>query len=287
MSESAAEQFPHDVCYVLQGDMYDSTEFGCVRVLKQCVLGVSHAGKISLLETCPSKTPKIIEHYTHTLGAHKILTLAHHQFLTPGFVDTHIHAPQYTYTGTATDKPLMEWLQAYTFPEEMRYSDPAYASKMYPRVVTRTLKCGTTTALYFGTNSTPGCEELCKVCERLGQRAIVGKVCMDRFSPDGYKETADQALQSMRIFVDFCLDNQKKETHVLAHVNEKDVREQVKGDGDVHTLFSAPVCAPCTLPAITPRFIPTCTDELLSGLGKLAQEKNCHITSRRDRLAHD
>jgi guanine deaminase len=32
------------------------------------------------------------------------------QFLLPGFIDTHLHAPQYSYAGTATDTPLMEWL---------------------------------------------------------------------------------------------------------------------------------------------------------------------------------
>lgn len=32
------------------------------------------------------------------------------QFLMPGFIDTHLHAPQYAYTGTGTHIPLMEWL---------------------------------------------------------------------------------------------------------------------------------------------------------------------------------
>jgi guanine deaminase len=26
----------------------------------------------------------------------------------PGMIDTHVHAPQYQFTGTATDLPLME-----------------------------------------------------------------------------------------------------------------------------------------------------------------------------------
>ena len=37
------------------------------------------------------------------------------QFLMPGFVDTHIHAPQYRFTGTGFDKQLLEWLETYTF----------------------------------------------------------------------------------------------------------------------------------------------------------------------------
>ena len=41
----------------------------------------------------------------------------------PGLIDTHVHAPQYKFTGTGTDVPLMEWLRKYTFPTEESYKD--------------------------------------------------------------------------------------------------------------------------------------------------------------------
>ena len=75
-------------------------------------------------------------------------------FLTPGFVDTHVHAPQYSYTGTATDRPLMGsegWLETYTFPEESRLRDAWLARQTYERVVRRLLREGTTTACYYAT----------------------------------------------------------------------------------------------------------------------------------------
>ena len=57
------------------------------------------------------------------------------QFLLPGFVDTHIHAPQVPNIGLGLDKPLMEWLNAYTFPMETQYKDKEFARHVYQKVV--------------------------------------------------------------------------------------------------------------------------------------------------------
>lgn len=57
----------------------------------------------------------------------KVTRLKKGQVLVPGFVDVHVHAPQYSFTGTATDKPLLEWLQEYTFPAERRLKDMSEA----------------------------------------------------------------------------------------------------------------------------------------------------------------
>ena len=53
----------------------------------------------------------------------------------PGLIDTHIHAPQYVYTGTGYDLPLLEWLKMYTFPAESRFSDKEFAQHAYKKVV--------------------------------------------------------------------------------------------------------------------------------------------------------
>ena len=57
------------------------------------------------------------------------------QFLIPGFVDTHTHAPQYSFTGTGYDLPLLQWLQKYTFPVESRFRDTEFARQHYPLAV--------------------------------------------------------------------------------------------------------------------------------------------------------
>lgn len=57
------------------------------------------------------------------------------QLLIPGFIDTHIHAPQYPNAGLGYDKPLLEWLQSYTYPVEKRFSDAKYARNVYDAIV--------------------------------------------------------------------------------------------------------------------------------------------------------
>lgn len=59
------------------------------------------------------------------------------QFLIPGFIDTHIHAPQYPNAGLGYDLPLLDWLAAYTFPLEKKYKDEKFAQKVYEAVAVR------------------------------------------------------------------------------------------------------------------------------------------------------
>ena len=57
------------------------------------------------------------------------------QFLLPGLVDTHIHAPQYMNSGVGYDKMLLDWLDTYTFPTEASFRDIEVARDVYPKVV--------------------------------------------------------------------------------------------------------------------------------------------------------
>jgi len=61
--------------------------------------------------------------------------LPHSQYLLPGLIDLHVHAPQWPQSGKALDVPLEVWLQAYTFKLEARYGDAAFATDVYRRVV--------------------------------------------------------------------------------------------------------------------------------------------------------
>lgn len=56
-------------------------------------------------------------------------------FLMPGFIDTHIHAPQVPNIGLGLDKPLLDWLNTYTFPMETQYQDKDFAEHVYQKVV--------------------------------------------------------------------------------------------------------------------------------------------------------
>ncbi|CAB3388654.1 Hypothetical predicted protein [Cloeon dipterum] len=105
-------------------------------------------GKIACLEP-EERLPELIEQYQ--ISEANIVKMTKGQFVMPGLVDTHLHAPQYPNVGLGYDKTLLEWLDTYTFPLEASYSDAAFAEKVYQAVVRRTLNAGTTTACYFAT----------------------------------------------------------------------------------------------------------------------------------------
>lgn len=177
------------------------------------------------------------------------LTLPEGCYVLPGFVDCHVHAPQYPQLGQALDVPLEVWLQKYTFPLEARYADIDFAFESYTALVQDLLASGTTTALYFATVHQEATRLLVDICLDKGQRALVGKVAMDdpQACPDYYRDASPEAaVAGTRALIDY----------VRTHPGN--------GDGRV-------------LPVVTPRFIPSCTDAALEGLGKLVEECGCHV----------
>ena len=188
-----------------------------------------------------------------------LVTVGEGRYLLPGLVDLHVHAPQWPQLGKALDRPLEEWLQSCTFPLEARYADLAFAEAQYPALVEALLANGTTTALYYGTIHLPATLRLAQICLQRGQRALVGRVAMDDPDqcPEFYRDTsAQQALFETRQFIG-------------------QVRA-LPGNGGVMRASGAAV-PPLVAPVVTPRFIPSCTDELLYGLGALARELHCHV----------
>jgi guanine deaminase len=167
----------------------------------------------------------------------------------PGFVDCHVHAPQYPQLAQALDVPLEVWLGKYTFPLEARYADLEFARPRYAALVDDLLAIGTTTALYFGTVHLEATKLLADLCIEKGQRALVGKVVMDdpASCPDYYRDAdAATGVAETRALIE----------HVRGH------RDNAAGR---------------VLPVITPRFIPSCTDASLTALGALAGETGAHV----------
>jgi len=182
-------------------------------------------------------------------AAGSLVTLQKNEYLLPGLVDLHVHAPQWPQLGLALDLPLEEWLQAYTFPLEARYDDTDYARRVYESLVDALLANGTTTAMYFGTIHLAATQALADICLRRSQRALVGRVAMD--DPDqcpAYYRDADAGIA------------EAETSGFIGYVRSM--------AGNASGLV---------LPVITPRFIPSCTDELLRGLGRLARDTGCHV----------
>ncbi|KAK7690021.1 hypothetical protein QCA50_006665 [Cerrena zonata] len=181
-------------------------------------------------------------------------------FLTPTFCDLHLHAPQFLYQGTGLHLPLMEWLNEYAFKAEERIdADPALARTVYTRLAQRLLEHGTGAVVLFGTIKEQTNLILAEVMQEAGIRAYVGKLSMDQSSRKTYVEaSAEDSLEAASSFADHCFD--------LTKVLEQNQR--------------------LVEPILTPRFVPTCSDELLSGLGQLSKDKHLRIQSHMAE-AHD
>ncbi len=166
--------------------------------------------------------------------------------LLPGLVDLHIHAPQWPQLGTGLDLPLERWLFEYTFPLEARYADIEFAAAVWDDLVPTLLSGGTTTAVYFSSNHLDATTALARACARHGQRALVGRVAMDRpeGTPEWYRDTTAG-------------------TGVDASA------------GSIEAVSA--VGSPLVEPIITPRFTPACTDALLEGLGELAEATGVRV----------
>lgn len=172
-------------------------------------------------------------------GHYRLVETTETQIIIPGLIDTHTHAPQYSFAGCGLDLPLLEWLNTYTYPAESKFSNKEFAEKVYNKVVNRSLSSGTTTSTYFGTLHKDSTFILADQCRSAGQRAFVGKLSMDRNSPDYYREkSTEESLNSERQFLN-------------EFSNSPDDLVQ---------------------PILTPRFVPTCSLELMKGLGQLEKE---------------
>lgn len=220
---------------------------GEIDVLEDVLIDVDADGTIGAVYRHGDPNYRVIREAREMSG--ELIKLPAGSFLLPGFVDLHVHAPQYPQLGSALDVPLEVWLQKHTFPLEARYEDLSFARQSYDLLVEDLLANGTTTALYFATIHQEATQALVDICLEKGQRALVGKVAMDNSEecPDFYRDaSAEEAISGTRALIDY----------IRGHADN--------GEGRV-------------LPVITPRFIPSCTDAALEGLGKLARECGCHV----------
>ena len=166
------------------------------------------------------------------------------KLLIPAMNDVHVHAPQYRNQGIAMDLELLPWLQNYTFPEESKYADTRYAERMYRRFVHDLWRFGTMRATVFATVHMESTRMLMKLFSEAGMGALVGKVDMNRNCPDTLVETVDEAIRG----------------------NESLISEYNDPKGLVR-------------PIITPRFVPSCTPELLKACGELARKHHLPVQS--------
>ncbi|KAF2236169.1 guanine deaminase [Viridothelium virens] len=207
-------------------------------------IGVGESGRIEFIERDVDDISSVLE--KQGWKGVKVVKIKDHGFFFPGFIDTHIHAPQYPNAGIFGKTTLIDWLDKYTFPMEASFSSLARARQVYNRIVNRTLSHGTTTAAYYATVHVPATNLLADICHAKHQRAFIGRVCMDTMSPPNYRDTSpEDAVAATRA--------------TIQHITSLDPS---------HSLL---------IPIITPRFAPSCTPACLSALGRLHKETNLPI----------
>lgn len=122
--------------------------------------------------------------------------IVHYQdsLIVPGFLDTHIHYPQFEVVASYGDQ-LLDWLKNYVFPAEARFVDRAHASTVARRFLDELLRNGTTTALVFATSHMDSVDAFFEASSERGLRMIAGKVLMDRNAPDSVTDTAESGYR--------------------------------------------------------------------------------------------
>jgi guanine deaminase len=227
-----------------QGDPFDIPAEEAVQVLPQAAILVRDGKVVSVgpRDTLRAKHPEatLIDH-----GSALIL---------PGFIDAHAHYPQ-TAMIASWGKRLIDWLNTYTFPEEAKFADRAYADEIAGRYLDLLLANGTTTVTSFCTIHPGSVEALFEAAAQRNMRIVAGKTCMDRpeTTPDFLRDTAKAAYDESKALI-----------------------ERWHGTGRATY-------------AITPRFSPTSTPEQLDALGQLWSEyptclMQTHLSEQTDEI---
>lgn len=209
---------------IIKGNLIDSSDTGGMRIRENSCLLIDDGiiTEIYLGDKLPQSLKDVeVEDYKDAL-------------IIPGLTDLHLHAPQFGFRGLGMDMELLDWLNTYTFPEEAKYSEIKYAKEHYKKFVSSLRRSFTTRAVIFATLHIEATVLLMDMLEETGLKCYVGKVNMDRNSPENLIETTEESVESTLEWLSICKGRYKN----------------IK-------------------PIITPRFIPSCSDNLLKELGKI------------------
>ncbi|KAI9466173.1 guanine deaminase [Lactarius psammicola] len=207
-------------------------------LLPNTLLAVAASGKIDWIEenVHPSSVQDVLAR--HSSLDTPLVALKHGEFILPGFVDTHTHAPQVPNIGSGQQYELLDWLKEVTFPMEARFADADFAHRAYTKIVERIINSGTTTCCYYGTLHLEATKKLAEIVNSYGQRAFVGKCNMDRNPLYDYVEPS----------VSSSIDATNA---LISHIRSLSFPSLVE-------------------PILTPRFAMSCSRPLMSKLGDIA-----------------
>ena len=229
------------------GSFFHTPVYGSFEYLENALIEVDERGAIArvLREGEPEHARALAAHRTRGT----LTELGANRYGLPGFVDIHVHAPQWPQAALALDEPLYLWLEQRTFPLESRFADLDFARTVYRDLVQQLMARGSTTTVYLGSAHLESSIELAAICAELGQRALVGKTVMDDpvANPEYYRDASPaQAVADTETLI--------RELEGIGRASRQGI-----------------------WPVVTPRFIPSCTDEVLRGLGQLAERYGAYV----------
>ena len=216
---------------IIKGNIISAKEFGKLDIFEHSYLVGENEKVVGIFKELPEKYKgEKVDDFGDAL-------------VMQSFSDMHLHAPQYAMLGMGMDLPLLDWLNTYTFPTEAHFKNKRLARKIYKDLAKKLIESGTTRVAMFSSLHLDSTIVLMEELEKAGVCGYVGKVNMDRNSPD-----------------------------VLCEGTAKSIRDTLKWI-ELSKKFKN------VKPIITPRFTPSCTNKLMKRLGEIAKEYNLPIQS--------
>ncbi|ETN45016.1 guanine deaminase [Cyphellophora europaea CBS 101466] len=224
------------------GTVFHCLENAQTEVLRDCLLVVAGDGRIAHIRDGVARhaLQDALEQ-VQLDEPPRLRILSRFEFLIPGFIDTHNHACQWAQRGLGGGLHILEWLEQVTFPNEAAFQDVEHARTVYTACVDGFIQQGVTMCSYYGSLHSEATKILADICVAKGQRALIGKCNMNRNAPEYYRDaSAAESLQATK--------------SVIEHVRAIDPTGHL------------------IKPILTPRFAICCDDELLAGLGAIAEQ---------------
>jgi guanine deaminase len=189
---------------IYYGRIVHSRSLKDLQISPKAALGVNGDGIIEFFDEKVNSGVEAAGKYAGFDGAN-VITLKPLQFLFPGLIDTHMHAPQWPNLAIGMEGDNLEWRENYTDPLEVQYKDTNRARRVYSEMVQKELENGSTTVAYNSTIHYEATNILSDMCLKYGQRAIVGKNCMLVNATHGnWEDSVEQSLE----------DEMKSITHI-------------------------------------------------------------------------
>ncbi len=157
------------------------------------------------------------------------------RLIMPGFIDTHTHYPQSEMIASH-GLQLLDWLERYTFPTEARFAERDHADEIADFFCREMLRNGTTTSAVFASVHAQSVDAIFARANALGLCLVAGKVMMDRNAPDNLLDTPESSYRDCTALIE---------------------RWHLLGRGYY---------------AVTPRFAPCCSPDLLEVCARLLGE---------------